>query len=435
MTLANPASGYSRPGLVDQPTAGVDPNNPGGTFADLVSGKYGPGGTGFAPGTQFRFINDGGLTGFMDSLIQAGAIGGSAAVGGLGAGGVLGPGNSAMSLGQSGLASAGGISSGLSAADQAAIAGFNAGMGDTSLPGSQFASAGQADAGGVTLGNVGTGAAPTSGFGGGPLDALNAGASGTAAGLSAAGGAAGGTGGGFLSQMVSIPGLGQIPLSSLLTGGQLLSSGLGALGSISSANTLANAANNATGLQNQIYNQTQKNLAPYRNVGTGALNTLGGYLNASPTGGPGGGAGLLHPFGASDLNANLAPNYNFQLGQGLGQIQNQNAATGGVMGGNSLAGLNSFAQNYAQNAYQNAFQNYTTNQNNIYSRLGNLAQLGQQSATASASGAPLFASGMSNTLTGAGSALAGGTVGATNAATGGLSNLMGYYTLGAMTGQ
>jgi len=33
MTLANPASGYSRPGLIDQPSAGVDPNNPGGDRA------------------------------------------------------------------------------------------------------------------------------------------------------------------------------------------------------------------------------------------------------------------------------------------------------------------------------------------------------------------------------------------------------------------
>lgn len=232
---------------------------------------------------------------------------------------------------------------------------------------------------------------------------------------------------------MNVPGLGQIPLSNLLTGGQLLSSGLGALGSISASNTLAGAANSATNAQLGMFNQVMGNLQPYMNAGKAALGELGSYLNASPTGGPGGTAGLLKPFGASDLQSNLAPNYQFQLGQGMNQVQNQAAASGGALGGNALTGLNTFAQNYAGNAYQNAFQNYQTNQGNIYNRLGNLAQLGQASATGGASGAPLFSQGISNTITGAGSALAGGQIGATNAITGGLSNLLGYYTLGSMT--
>lgn len=96
-------------GLMAGASAPVDPNNPGGTFADLVAGKYGPGGTGFAPGTQFKFIDDGGLSGLMDNIIKFGAIGGSAATGAAGGVGLLGPGNSGLSLAQSGLASVGGL--------------------------------------------------------------------------------------------------------------------------------------------------------------------------------------------------------------------------------------------------------------------------------------------------------------------------------------
>jgi hypothetical protein len=234
---------------------------------------------------------------------------------------------------------------------------------------------------------------------------------------------------------VNIPGLGPMPLSSLLTGGQLLSSGIGALGSLSAANTLANSANQATNAQLGMFNTVNNQLAPYRQVGAGALGALSSYLNASPTGGPGGSAGLLHQFGPSDLTSNLAPNYGWGLAQGQGQLQNSAAAAGGAFSGNAMQGLNAFSQNYAQNAYQNAFNNYVTNQNNTVARLGNLAQLGQASSTGSASGAPLFSQGISNTITGAGSALAGGQVGATNALSGGLNNLLSLYALQGLYNQ
>lgn len=160
----------------------------------------------------------------------------------------------------------------------------------------------------------------------------------------------------------------------------------------------------------------------------------GGGMQGGPGGDPGAAGGLgygylTHAFNTSDLQGNLAPNYNFQLNQGLGQASNAAAAGGGLLGGNALQGMNAFAQNYAQNAYQQAFSNYTTNQNNIAGRLGSLAQLGQASATGSASGAPLFSQGISNTIQGAGQAQAAGSVGMANAFSSGLNNAGGYYYL------
>jgi hypothetical protein len=403
----------------------------------------------------------------FDKLIQGATMTGLAAVGGLAGGAALGATGNATTL-----------FGGANPLFGAAAGGGTAPLTYASVPGSwagpsgaQFAGPGALGAGGgagagagadlTTLAETGGGLGAAGGgagslfgagsptgtglfgatsYGSGPLDALNTGAGGVlssdASGLANMGaGAVGsaGSGGGLLNKMINIPGIGDVPLSTLQMGGSLLSSGIGALGSISAANTLSDAANKATNLQNQIYQQTLGNLAPYRTAGAGAIGQLGGYLNDSPTGGPGGGPGLLHQFGASDLQANLAPNYNFQLGQGMGQIQNQQAAAGGAMGGNSLAGLNSFAQNYAQNAYQNAFSNYQTNQGNIYNRLLNVGSLGENAASGGTTGAPTFAQGMAGTITGAGSAGAAGTVGATNAVTGGLSNLLGYYTLAGLT--
>ena len=218
-----------------------------------------------------------------------------------------------------------------------------------------------------------------------------------------------------------------------ILGGAILGAGLiGAVGSNIASGQQAGAAQNATNVQQGMFNQVMGNLQPYMQAGQGSLGQLQGYLNAGAMGGPGGSAGLLHPFGASDLTSNLAPNYQFQLGQGLGQIANQGAATG--MSGNTLAGLQSYSQDYAANAYQNAFQNYQTTQGNIYSRLGNLAQLGQASATGSASGAPLFSSGISQTIQGLGQAQAAGTVGMANAIGGGIGNLGSLYALQNMGG-
>lgn len=154
-------------------------------------------------------------------------------------------------------------------------------------------------------------------------------------------------------------------------------------------------------------------------------------LKQSKEGGPGTpGFGMFtHQFDANDLKSNLAPNYNFMLKQGQNQATNYLNSTGGLVGGNAAQGLNTFTQNYAQNAYQDAFNNYTTNQNNIYSRLSGLAGLGQNSLQQSnAAGAAANAS-ANNFLTSSAAAQAAGKVGAANAWGGALGDAGGYYSL------
>lgn len=138
----------------------------------------------------------------------------------------------------------------------------------------------------------------------------------------------------------------------------------------------------------------------------------------------------LHQFNADDLKTNLAPNYEFMKQQGIGATTNAANASGGALSGNALKGITDYAENYAGNAYQNAFANYTTNQNNIFSRLSQIAGLGttanQQSVQAFGTAAPNVSSSMQNV----GTAQAGGTVGAANAVSGGVNNAMGWYNLG-----
>src|SRR6266481_3168387 len=140
------------------------------------------------------------------------------------------------------------------------------------------------------------------------------------------------------------------------------------------ANTQADAAKNAANLTQQQFNTINAQGQPARTAANNSLADIGFGFGQNNQGA---GAGIdknffSHQFNNNDLNANLAPNYQFQLGQGEGQVRNAENATGGLLSGNTLQGLNTFSQNFAQNAYQNAFQNYTGNQTNIFNRLADI---------------------------------------------------------------
>ena len=154
----------------------------------------------------------------------------------------------------------------------------------------------------------------------------------------------------------------------------------------SAAATQAAAGQNAQNLIQGLYTQQGQLQSPYQQTGVNALNTLGSlgsgtYNTMSPTGdvtGTGTGSGYLtNQFNNTDLNAQLAPNYAFQLQQGQGQAQNAANVGGGLLSGNTLQGLNKYTQDYAQGAYQNAFNNYQTQRTNIYNTLAGQAGLGQ----------------------------------------------------------
>lgn len=194
----------------------------------------------------------------------------------------------------------------------------------------------------------------------------------------------------------------------------LIGGGLAAGASVYGANQQADAARAATSAQQGMSEQTRADQAPWRAAGQVALGQIG-QMSA-----PGG--QFLHEFNADDLKSNLSPNYQFQLQQGLGAVQNSAAAKGGLVGGNALKAINDYAQNFAGNAYQNAFNNYTANQTNIYNRLAGISGLGQQAGMNSSTGASDFSRGISDTTVGQGTAIGSGIIGAGNAINKGLNN-------------
>lgn len=207
------------------------------------------------------------------------------------------------------------------------------------------------------------------------------------------------------------------PVTALVAGGAgLVGSFIGGNAAENAAAQQAGASNRATDTQLQMFNTLNEQGAPYRQAGQNALGTIS---SMQPQ--------FTHSFGADDLKSNLAPNYQFQLDQGLGAVKNAGNLQTGLLSGNTLRAVNDYAQNYAGGAYQQAFNNYNAQQSNIFNRLATVAGLGQTQNQTTAQAGTTAAGNIGNAQMASGAAQAAGTVGAANALSGGLTNAASWY--------
>ena len=215
--------------------------------------------------------------------------------------------------------------------------------------------------------------------------------------------------------------------------GSAIVGGLASSSAASSASSAQqNAANTAAATSQGQYDQTRADQAPWRNAGQSALSSISGGFGLGPASGGVSSGQFNHTFDANDLTNGLSPNYNFQLQQGLGAVNNQASVTGGLVGGNALKGISDYAQGSASSAYQQAFNNYNTNQTNIYNRLSNIAGLGQTANGQTAQAGMANASNVGSAQLAGGAAAAAGYIGQGNAISGavnGIGGAAGWYGL------
>lgn len=217
-----------------------------------------------------------------------------------------------------------------------------------------------------------------------------------------------------------------MPIGWILGGASILGSVLGGNAAESAAQTQANAANQASQVELQMFDKTQKNLAPYMQYGINSLAELQraeGLRPGPTTPGRGGipNGYLTQPFTFADYKK--SPGYNFQMTQGINAIDNSAAARGGIGGGNTLKALDQFGQGLANTDYQQAFNNYTQQQQQLYSFLSGGVGTGANAAAGLGGFGAQTGANIGSNLIGAGNAQAAGQVGAANAATGGLNSL------------
>ena len=220
-------------------------------------------------------------------------------------------------------------------------------------------------------------------------------------------------------------------IAAAIVGGSVVSGLIGADAAQSAADTQAQAARDQAAVQKQIFDIQNQQQAPYRGAGYTALNQIGSMLpgtyqqydtEGKPIGTGTGTGYLTKEFTNLDLNQYLAPNYGFQLQQGQGAARNALNATGGLIGGNALQGLQDYTQNFAQNAYGNAFNQFQTQRGNIYNTLAGIAGIGQTSQQQVNQAGQNYGTNVANLGVGAANAQAAGTVGAANALSGGIQN-------------
>lgn len=157
------------------------------------------------------------------------------------------------------------------------------------------------------------------------------------------------------------------------TTGLVVAAGSAAYGSRQARNAAGaqgRAAAEAQAQQAAQYEQSRRDLQPWREVGTAALNQLAALYGLPQSGGVMNPDGTQQQQAAPDFSSFInSPDYQFAREEGLRGIQRSAAARGGLASGNTLARLNQFNSGLASQQ----FGNYTN-------RLASIAGAGQQAS-------------------------------------------------------
>ena len=232
--------------------------------------------------------------------------------------------------------------------------------------------------------------------------------------------------------------------AAIMVGGSLIGGAMSADAAKDAGQMQADAARDQARVQKEIFDIQNKQQAPFRGTGYTALNQIGNLLpgqytkydaEGQPTGTGTGTGYLTKEFTNLDLNRYLAPNYEFQLGQGQGALMNQFNATGGLIGGNAQRGLIDYNQNFAKGAYGDAFNQFQTQRGNIYNTLAGIAGIGQTSVGQTGQALQNYGTNVANLATGGAAAEAAGRVGAANAYSGAIQNAGNTFALSRILGQ
>jgi len=174
--------------------------------------------------------------------------------------------------------------------------------------------------------------------------------------------------------------------------GSVASGYMASQGAKSAAQTQADAAARAQGQLLETGERAADVYAPYVSKGVTALNKM----SEDPY--------FTRQFTNQDLNANLAPGYDFRLRQGQQANLMASNVTGGAVSGNALRSLQDYTQNFASGEYANAFNQFQTQRGNIFSNLRDIANFGMTATT-----------GQANAMIGTGTNIASLTAAAGNA--------------------
>lgn len=204
-------------------------------------------------------------------------------------------------------------------------------------------------------------------------------------------------------------------------GGALISSSGQKSASSDAANAQVQATNAADATQLQMFDQVQKNLAPWQTAGGNALTALQGQLGLNADGSLTPNAPLTKPF-----NYTSSPGLNASIQAGTGAVLNNRSALGGVNSGNTLRELMSVGQQSTYQDYWNQYNAQNQQNNNLYQMLSGLSGQGQSAAAGVSNAGVATGNNIAANQIGAGNAQAAGIIGGANATSGAINNSLPY---------
>ena len=177
------------------------------------------------------------------------------------------------------------------------------------------------------------------------------------------------------------------------------------------AQTQADAANRASDLQYQQYQEDVARQKPFYDVGVNALPEL---VEASK----------YTPFGMDQYKQD--PGYGFRLAEGQKALDRMAAARGKGFSGESLRAAERYGQEMGSQEYMNAFNRYQTERAARLNPLQSLTGMGQTTANTLGTMGSNMATNVGQNYQSAANARASGYVGAANSATSGLGTYLNY---------
>ena len=192
---------------------------------------------------------------------------------------------------------------------------------------------------------------------------------------------------------------------------------IAANGAKSAARTSADAADHAGQLQNEQFQQTRADQAPYRDAGYTSLAQLskgtvdGGEFNRN--------------FSMADYTAD--PGYTFRLKQGEQGINRAAVAGGGRYSGATLKALAGYNSGMASQEYGNAYNRFNNDTTTRFNRLASISDLGHTATAQTGAAGAIAATNQGSAIISAGNARASGYVGVGNAVNGTIGSIVNRY--------
>lgn len=191
------------------------------------------------------------------------------------------------------------------------------------------------------------------------------------------------------------------------------------------AKAQSRAAENATQVEWDMYQQSRTDQMPWLDQGKTSLAQLAGLMDP--------GKQLARNFSTADFRAD--PGYQFRLREGMRGIENSAAARGGLLSGNTLKALANYNQQAASNEYMNSYNRFNNDNTTLFNRLAALANTGQTTANSLSALGSNTAQNVGQNLMTAGQARASGYAGQANAVNGAIDNGLKIFGIAAGMGK